>query len=175
MNPDSIYETWIAQEFDLVWSLLDESAKAHYRELYRQMHPVLQVAPTYSERLLTLLSGALEYGFASNRVDAVHSIRQAMGLVRTHDLIELHKAHGKIKVIESGRDCDSVEYSGLMRTCDATLEAFEELHDSISEYADGPFHLAIVPWTTEVEYETRDLVLEAHENGHPHHIVSRFP
>lgn len=77
---------------------------------------------------------------------------------------------GRIVVVESGRDCDGVQYSGRTHEIDASLKALVELEDHINEWADGPFSLAIVPWNTEVEYTSRDLVLEAYENGHPHVI-----
>lgn len=83
---------------------------------------------------------------------------------------------GKILVIESGRDCDCVEYSGQTRIIEASVKAFDALQDEIAKWADGPFHLDIdKPSEDEfIRYESRDLVLEAFEDGHPHHIVSRF-
>lgn len=134
----------------------------------------MNTAPTYSERLLDLLANALEGSFLRTGSNECF-IREAMGLVRTHDLIERHSRNGQMKVVESGRDCDGVEYDGLMRICDASLEAFEKLHDHISGWADGPFQLTIVSWDIDIEYTSRDLVMEAHENGHRHSIVSRFP
>lgn len=86
-----------------------------------------------------------------------------------------YEHNGKIAVVESGRDCDGVEYDGHRRVIDATVDAFYALEDEIGEYADGPFHLQIVPFNMEVERTSRDLVMEAHENGHRHSIVSRFP
>lgn len=90
-------------------------------------------------------------------------------------IIAKYQQDGRIRVEESGRDCDCVEYSGHMHECDATVRAFEKLSDDIYQWADGPFRLTIVPWDAQIERTSRDLVLEAHEDGHPHSIVSRFP
>lgn len=82
---------------------------------------------------------------------------------------------GKVRVVESGRDCDGVEYSGGSgREIEATVAAFHLLENRVHESADGPFRLSVVPWDFNEPYESRDLVMEARENGHPHSIVSRF-
>lgn len=81
---------------------------------------------------------------------------------------------GKVRVEESGRDCDCVEYSGRVRTIDANVRAFMKLRSEIGEWADGPFQLTIIPFELEIEYESRDLVMEAREDGR-HTIYSRFP
>jgi hypothetical protein len=105
--------------------------------------------------------------------DWVHkSINERAAL---HALITKHARDGKVRVEESGRDCDSVEYSGKVREIDATVLAYYALDKRIGQWADGPFRLAVIPWDAEVQYESRDLALEAYENGHPHHITSRFP
>jgi len=75
---------------------------------------------------------------------------------------------GRLLVVESGRDCDGVQYTGRRHEIDATVKAYYELGNQIAEWADGPFSLAIVPYDTEVEYTSRDLALEAFENGHAH-------
>lgn len=80
---------------------------------------------------------------------------------------------GLMWVTESGMDCDSVQYSGHMHKCEATVAAFDKLYDEINEWADGPFGL--YPITEEEKEEirptSRDLAMEAHEDGHPH-VVS---
>ena len=83
---------------------------------------------------------------------------------------------GKIAAIESGRDCDCVEYSGKVHIIDATVAAYNALHDDLSDWADGPFRLCLErPSVAQrVKYESRDLVMEAHEDGHPHVIYSQF-
>ncbi|MGK2884349.1 MAG: hypothetical protein ACSLE8_06170 [Rhodococcus sp. (in: high G+C Gram-positive bacteria)] len=111
---------------------------------------------------------------AANLDDARWYAKKASAYATTIDLIEACKHEGKLLVIESGRDCDCVEYSGRRHEIDATLEAFEALDDEIGGHADGPYELEIVPFNTRTEYQTSDLVLEAMENGHPHCVMSRF-
>lgn len=93
-----------------------------------------------------------------------------------NEALKAYAENGRVAYVESGRDCDCVEYSGKIHVVDATYEAFQELEREISEWADGPFVLEIarVSETRDVRYESRDLVLEAYEEGHPHHITSRF-
>lgn len=82
-------------------------------------------------------------------------------------------SEGMVGLVESGRDCDGVQYSGKwVGTIPATLIAYFAEMDRISRWADGPFALSIVPpsMVDQIHYESRDRVLEAFENGHPHSI-----
>lgn len=73
-----------------------------------------------------------------------------------------------IYVIYGGMDCDCVSYE-RSTTC-ANQADFEEWEDCMYEDAEGPV------WARQVsksEYDkhqpqSRDLALEAHEDGHPH-------
>lgn len=85
-------------------------------------------------------------------------------------VIAKHSHDGKVRVAESGRDCDGVQYAGRVRLIDATLEAYYKLMAERERWADGPFHLEIVPWDADVQYRSRDLTLEAFEDGHAHCI-----
>ena len=51
--------------------------------------------------------------------------------------------HGRVAVVESGRDCDGVQYSGRVRIIRARLKDFLELEKRIFEWPDGPFHLSL--------------------------------
>lgn len=96
---------------------------------------------------------------------------------RVNEVLADMAEDGKVAYVESGRDCDGVEYSGCVHIMDATLEAYEALDTLIGEWADGPYQLALmrVSKTRSVTYESRDLVMEAHEDGHRHSICSQFP
>lgn len=89
---------------------------------------------------------------------------------RLATLIAKHSHDGKMRVAESGRDCDGVQYAGHVRVIDATLQAYYRLMAERERWADGPFHLEIVPWDLPIEYRSRDLTLEAFEDGHAHCI-----
>ena len=173
MNPDSVIIAWVESEFGIKWDDLSVEEREDFKRRYNEQHPVLQVAPpTLHEEVLALLNRALEADFA--RGTAPGAIRLAINLIRVSDAIEQYAEGGYIKVVESGRDCDGVQYDGLVRIIEASRAVFEKLQDEIAESADGPFRLTIVPMSDDPEYETRDLVMEAHENGHAHSIVSRF-
>lgn len=81
---------------------------------------------------------------------------------------------GHVLVVESGRDCDGVEYWGRSRLIPARIEEFDKLHDRIAHWADGPFALAIRPPSERKAIEDaageRDRTLEAFENGHSYCI-----
>lgn len=87
---------------------------------------------------------------------------------------ECRRADGKMWITESGMDCDCSRYSGHLHECDANIISFYKLWDYIGEWADGPFSL--YPITEKQAGESRptsrDLVMEAHEDGHPHSISS---
>lgn len=83
--------------------------------------------------------------------------------------------NGKVIYLESGMDCDCVKYSGKKHLIDATPQALDELYDYINKWADGPFDLSgpYQPSVTENwKYESRDLALEAFEDGHPHVVYA---
>lgn len=76
---------------------------------------------------------------------------------------------GKVLVHEHGRDCDGVQYSGVIHAIEPTIEALDGLQDAVASSADGPFALSILKATDEIpEAESRDLTMEAFEDGHPH-------
>lgn len=82
-----------------------------------------------------------------------------------------HAEAGQIAVIESGRDCDGVRYSGYSHIIPANIAALDALSDRIAEWSDGVFSLTIAKPSEEIEYTSRDLTLEAFENGHPHYLT----
>lgn len=67
-------------------------------------------------------------------------LKRALFEMRINELAE----HGEVVVVESGRDCDCVEYHGKLYTIQATLTAYENLRENIAEYVDEPFYLDIV-------------------------------
>ena len=77
---------------------------------------------------------------------------------------------GQVAVWESGRDCDSVRYRGFKCLIPATVQEFDALYEHESNWADGPFSLWVESPEREHEYHSRDLGMEAFEDGHPHVI-----
>lgn len=82
--------------------------------------------------------------------------------------------NGKVAVVWSGRDCDGVQYSGQVCLVDATVQAVDEHINHTYEWADGPcyFYLAHPIHAERIQYASRDLTLEAFEDGHPHVLYS---
>lgn len=76
---------------------------------------------------------------------------------------------GKVLLVESGRDCDGVQYSGLIHEIDASLLAYWNFYAYTQRWADGPFYLSPVSYeeAENIHYTSRDRTLEAFENGHP--------
>jgi len=113
----------------------------------------------------------------NHQADAPHRIHRTLKRRwRVWALIKEFEHEGKIYHVESGRDCDGVQYSGHIHSCAAHPWAYEALLDRISDSADGPFHLDMIKYEDlhEVEYTSRDLTLEAFENGHPHYLTSAY-
>lgn len=118
------------------------------------------------------------YSFKLNRIH-IHQInpRRHARIKRLRDRIKLKELiaerstpEGVIHVEESGMDCDGVRYSGSMTTIQANIEALDDLYDERGESADGPFYLSVctAEQAAEITYQSRDLGMEAYEDGHPH-------
>ena len=79
-----------------------------------------------------------------------------------------------IAVVWSGRDCDGVRYSGQVYMVEATREAVIEHINHEYEWADGPcsWRLMRPSEARSIQYTSRDLTLEAFEDGHAHVIYA---
>jgi hypothetical protein len=116
-------------------------------------------------QILWVLNHIEEVGRALDTATDRRMRRQA--LIRT---IAECAEDGKVAVIESGMDCDGSEYRGFRRLIDANVKAFDALHSRIAKSADGWFTLTVERPSTDVEYSSRDLALEAFEDGHPYSL-----
>lgn len=77
---------------------------------------------------------------------------------------------GTVLVVESGCDCDGVQYDGRTHVVQAHYMALARLERDIAEWADGPFYLRVTLPDEAVKYVSRDRTLEAFEDGHAHCI-----
>ena len=79
---------------------------------------------------------------------------------------------GQIAVVWSGRDCDGVRYSGNVYLVEATVADVDEHINHTYAWADGPcsFYLERPSVARGIEATSRDLTLEAFEDGHQHVI-----
>lgn len=82
-----------------------------------------------------------------------------------------HKTSSFIAYVHWSRDCDMVEGERII-ILPASLAALNARIDAEHEWADGPFSYTPVSLQDAVEFEgwSRDRVMEAYENGHPHSI-----
>jgi hypothetical protein len=74
-----------------------------------------------------------------------------------------------VAIVESGMDCDCVQYSGKVTLVLADWREVVKHMDDAEHWADGPIRFAIVaPSEAQgIRYTSRDRIAEAHENGHP--------
>lgn len=110
-----------------------------------------------------------------DRIERIQ-VRRANLMLLIHLIAEKAEG-GKVCAIESGRDCDGVQYAGKVHTIAANIDAWRKLDDDLGKWADGPYCLSVASPSEArgIQYESRDLVMEAHEDGHPHVIYSQFP
>lgn len=78
---------------------------------------------------------------------------------------------GKIGIVECGRDCDMSEYCYSRIHQNLTVIKFIQMRDDKYAWADGPCCVYICPVEDLPGNHSRDLAMEAFEDGHPH-IVS---
>jgi hypothetical protein len=80
--------------------------------------------------------------------------------------------NGRIAVVENGMDCDCVRYTGWVTILPATtmaVEAWARREQSNAEWPWG-FYLERPSEAAEIKRQSRDLALEAFEDGRPHLI-----
>lgn len=103
------------------------------------------------------------------------------GMVEIHDRVEwddqtetyVRASRPYICVVWSGRDCDGVQYSGEVHWIDCSeggKQAVEAHVQATLDWADGPCHYFLMrPSEAQmIHYRSRDLAMEAFEDGHAH-------
>ena len=81
---------------------------------------------------------------------------------------------GMVSFNESGMDCDCVRGESSRTIPAAPLRAIESRIDDVYEWAEGPTSVWIDTPANGVASYTRDLIMEAHENGHPHFVTEAY-
>jgi hypothetical protein len=81
---------------------------------------------------------------------------------------------GKVAVVYNERDCDMVQSNGNVKILPASAVAFIRWLDKKLEWAEGPVNWELYnpSETVGIEQTTRDLAMEAYENGHPHVVYA---
>lgn len=86
--------------------------------------------------------------------------------------LEANVVDGRIAIVVSGMDCDCVQYThGHIEQYGGVIW-FERLERNEHEWADGPKHVGFCKPKEKPKSESRDLALEAYEDGRPHLISS---
>lgn len=90
-----------------------------------------------------------------------------------HESIKKNAENGKIALVFSGTDCDCVRYAGDVRIVEADWKKIDAYLEDYGHWADGPwgYHFEKPSVAEGVKYRSRDLALEAFEDGHPYSIV----
>jgi hypothetical protein len=81
---------------------------------------------------------------------------------------------GKLAIVSGGRDCDCAEWRDAVSIVPATVAAVDAWVESFYSNAEGPqwHYIARPSVARKLKRSSRDLALEAFENGHPHYITT---
>lgn len=87
-------------------------------------------------------------------------------------LVSANSENGQVVILESGMDCDCVAFSNQKYKVAALPIAVRTEMDRIYGNAEGPCHLSITSPSAAkaMDYRSRDLGMEAYENGHPSRV-----
>ena len=79
---------------------------------------------------------------------------------------------GKIAVVNSGMDCDCSRWENSVSIIRATVKSVDKWVDDFYSNAEGPqsYYLERPSVARKLQHSSRDLALEAFEDGHPYSI-----
>jgi hypothetical protein len=101
-------------------------------------------------------------------LDVDYAINERAALAKS---IAKYARNSKIGFVRSGRDCDGVQYRyEMIMDVPVSLFAFRLAENKHQEWLDGPesFWFESPQLVTDGLRHSRNLTLEAYENGHPH-------
>jgi hypothetical protein len=177
MNPTD----WDARNADPLWRhahVLRTLHAAHWpriEELHRQVRRIVsarrQRRADAAEAELELALQAVELDGA--KADSPWVVGAMLQRMDFDARIRRHARGGRIGLLIESRDCDGV-YSCTMRVMNADVAKVRAWCDRQAEGADGPIVFGPCRPESIRDFEpiTRDLVAEAHEDGHRHAIYS---
>lgn len=106
----------------------------------------------------------------SNRLSAKDELADR---ARTKKLLDECTENGLIAKVTSGMDCDCSKYRRVYHVPTPTVMAWVQYCEGEYHYADGPMSIWIARPSLEPEgSESRDLALEAFEDGHAHIVYA---
>ena len=81
--------------------------------------------------------------------------------------------NGEVAVVTQGMDCDCSQYVYSF-TMEAVPTIVRRYMNSAYDGADGPMGCSVCKPSERPESYSRDLAMEAYENGHPHYITAAW-
>lgn len=90
------------------------------------------------------------------------------------DMIHLANEGGYIAVVHGGRDCDMAQWDNNVTVLPANTLKVERWIENLYEWADGPrwWRITTLSEAASLRASSRDLALEAFEDGHPHVVYA---
>ena len=90
--------------------------------------------------------------------------------IKNSEVLKIKKnaENGRVLIVYGGRDCDGSQSDGLTKLVDAGYYSAQKFIDNLYEGADGViwYEYAKPSADDTIAVESRDLTLEAFENGH---------
>jgi hypothetical protein len=126
------------------------------------LHNLRRVLSTRNEaHRLAVLAAAYE-----------HNDHPVYEVLEEHRRIAKCAEGGRVALVWSGMDCDGSRYSGSVHLVAAAPKAVQAAVAHELEWADGPcsYYIERPSIAMTIPRESRDLGLEAFEDGHPHVI-----
>ena len=110
-------------------------------------------------------------GFKASGKGRPDPLTQKLQLIET---IKKFAENGEILLIEGGCDCDGSQYEGKTRLVNATFVEVNAFIEQAENWADGSIYFDFDFPSNDENYtrSSRDLALEAFENGHSHIIYT---
>lgn len=101
-----------------------------------------------------------------------YRVSELIGRVRLWVEIRRKAEGGEVAVVHNGMDCDCSRWEGVVVYLPANLKEVEGWVESFYDNAEGPqgHYLEYPSVAASLRSSSRDLALEAFENGHPHSI-----
>lgn len=117
------------------------------RKQWRELHAILR-----------------KYGDMEQRTDELAAREQLA------DELRAATVDGQIAIVVSGMDCDCVQYTNSRVVECKGVAWFNAMANDNYEWADGPMHVGFCKPEDRPDNHSRDLAMEAYEDGHPHSI-----
>ena len=99
-------------------------------------------------------------------------IDKLLSKVKFKKKIEGHSVNGKVAIVYGGVDCDHSRWDNRVAIVNANVTSVNGWEKDYMEYAEGSqwFDIESMDYALSLKESSRDLAMEAFEDGHPHVI-----